>query len=92
MIPPKTPILTENFPEPEWEVGGVVVGPSESVTAPDEPLELEAAPVALVPLPVDVEGDKLVPLIPLHSLSAVAKPEVRLAWPLFVRHSIHYHQ
>lgn len=92
MIPPKTPIATENFPEPEWGVEGVVVAPSESVVAAAEPVGLEVAPVAVEPLPADAEGDELVPLIPLHSLSAVAKPEVRLPWPLFVRQVIHYHQ
>lgn len=77
MIPPKTPTLTANFPEPEWVVE-VVVGPRESVVAAAEPVVLDVAPVAVEALPADTEGDELVPLIPLHSLSAVAKPEVRL--------------
>ena len=77
MIPPKTPTLTANFPEPEWGAE-VVVGPSESVFAAAEPVAPEVAPVAVEVLPADAEGDELVPLIPLHSLSAVANPEVRL--------------
>ncbi len=42
-----------------------------------EPVELDVAPVAVGLLLVASEGDELVLLIPLHSLSAVAMPEVR---------------
>ena len=89
MIPPKTPTLTANFPEPEWEVEEVAVAPSESVAAAAEPVEPDVVFVAIAVVPADAEGDELVPLIPLHSLSAVAKPEVRWAILLLVRQSIH---
>jgi hypothetical protein len=89
MIPPKTPTLTANFPEPEWEMEEVAVAPSEIVVAEAEPVESEVAFVAVAVVPADAEGDELVPLIPLHSLSAVAKPEVRWLILLLVRQSIH---
>ena len=78
MVPPKTPTLTANFPEPEWEVAEVVGAPRESVVGAVDPVELAVAPVAVEVLPADAGGAELVSLIPLHSLSAVAKPEVRL--------------